>query len=136
LSEALVGRLRGVLGPADAIFGSASETNGNIGVELSLSLGPSQTPGLGECDTRSLTRPSRRNNLHRFDTLGLPPAGGRSRYLPARRRPASATVISPVIFRDVGPARNMTTSATSSAVDAICNGTIVRTASRNLLAAS
>ncbi len=57
-------------------------------------------------------------------------------YLPARQRPASATVISPVIFRDAGPARNITTSAMSSAVDAICNGTIMRTASRNLSAAS
>jgi transposase-like protein len=42
----------------------------------------------------------------------------------------------PRLWRWIRSSRNMTTSAMSSAVDAICNGTIVRTASRNLSAAS
>src|SRR5438445_385165 len=54
-------------------------------------------------------------------------------YRFARSQPASATVISPVTFREAGPARNMTTSATSSGVEATCNGTMVRTVSRSLI---
>src|SRR5215469_11539348 len=58
------------------------------------------------------------------------------RYRLARSQPASATVISPVTFRDAGPAKNMTTSATSSGVEATCNGTVLRTVSRSVSAAS
>jgi hypothetical protein len=52
-------------------------------------------------------------------------------YRPARRSPASATVSSPVMFLDAGLARNMTTSARSSAVEATRKGTMPRMVSRS-----